>query len=131
MALSDEVVAEADKTRIDLAAMERNLQERIDEIDFDAFAESRDLTAAENEERQGLRASQAEVREAFQVLAYVTLRRLDDNAEVTQLHKRMAQIQNGLKDDLERLKSIQRHAETAAKVSASLVSIVGKVASII
>ena len=130
MATKDEIVAAAESSRNDLSTLERQLQERIDQIDFDAFAAGRELTEAEKTERQSLRASQAELREAFQVLAFVTLRRLDESDQVIQLHTRMSRINKGLKDDLERLKDVEDYARIAVKVADGLGKLLEKAAAI-
>lgn len=130
MATENEIVAVAESSRNDLSTLERRLQERIDNIDFDAFAAERELTEAEKTERQSLRASQAELREAFQVLAFVTLRRLDESDEVIQLHTRMSRINKGLKDDLDRLKDLEEYAEIAAKVADGIGKLIEKAAAI-
>ena len=82
-----EVVAEANAARAELAVLERDLQEEIDAIDLTAFKEGRERTAEELARRKERRASQAEVREGFKVLAFVTAQRLDDTAEVAQLSR--------------------------------------------
>lgn len=125
-----EVVAEANAARSELAALERELQDGIDEIDLTAFREDRGRTAAELARRKELRASQAEVREGFKVLAFVTAQRLDDTAEVEQLIRQMNDVNAGLHDDLERLKRVVKYAETAARVADALARAGEKLAKI-
>lgn len=125
-----EVVAEANAARAELAALERELQEEIDAIDLTAFRERRARTAEELARRKERRASQAEVREGFKVLAFVTAQRLDDTAEVAQLIRQMNDVNAGLQDDLERLKRVVTYAETAAKVAETLARVAEKLATV-
>ena len=125
-----QVVSSANTARQQLALLERELQEGIDAIDFKAFREKRAPTAAEIEKRKQLRVTQAEVREDFRVLAFVTAQRLDDTAEVEQLHRQMQMINAGLKDDLAKLKRIEKYAKTAAKVADALAKAAGKLADL-
>lgn len=125
----DKIIASAQEARKELADLEQQLQSRIDEIDFDAFREERNLTADNKTERKQLRASQTEVREAFVELAFVTLRRLDESEEVGRLNARLDQINRGLKDDLDDLKKIAAFAAKAAKVADSVAKVVEKVAA--
>lgn len=125
----DKIIASAQEARKELADLEQQLQSRIDEIDFDAFREERNLTADDKTERKQLRASQTEVREAFVELAFVTLRRLDESEEVGRLNARLDQINRGLKDDLDDLKKIAAFAAKAAKVADSVAKVVEKVAA--
>ncbi len=125
-----EVVAEANAARAELAALERELQEEIDAIDLTAFKERRPRTAEELARRKERRASQAEVREGFKVLAFVTAQRLDDTTEVEHLIRRMNDVNAGLQDDLERLKRVVTYAETAAKVTDTLARVAEKLAAV-
>jgi len=125
-----QVVASANAARQQLALLERELQEGIDAIDFKAFKEDRDLTAKEIEGRRELRATQAEVREDFKVLAFVTAERLDDTVEVEQLLRQIKVINAGLEDDLARLEKIERYAAISAKVADILAKTATRLASI-
>lgn len=125
-----QVVANANAARQQLALLERELQEDIDAIDFKAFKEKRDSTAAEIAQRKELRATQAEVREDFKVLAFVTAQRLDDTAEVAQLLRQMQVINAGLDDDLARLKKIEKYAKIAAKVADTTAKAAEKLAAL-
>lgn len=128
---ASDIISDAKEARQHLGDLEFQLQEEIDEIDFKVFQEDRELTDDERNERRELRASQVEVRDAFVVLTYVTARRLDQSEEVGRLHQKMKEINNGLKDDLERLRQIERYAETAAKVADGIAKITEKVAAVL
>lgn len=125
-----QVVAQANAAREELAKLDRDLQEGIDEIDFTAFRERRERTDAEMELRKSLRAAQAEARESFTVLAFVTAQRLDDTAEVEHLIHRMEDINAGLQDDLDGLKKLEKYAKIAAKVADALAKGAEKLAKI-
>ncbi len=125
-----EVIAEAKNARRRLADLELELQDGIDEIDAAVFRERREPTAAELAKRKELIATQAEVRTQFAKLAFVTSKRLDDTAEVKQMVRRMNTINAGLKDDLDRLKRIERYAATAAKVADATAKATEKLAAI-
>ena len=125
-----QVVAEANNARQQLATLEQQLQAGIDDIDFTAFQEGRQMTSAEIDKRKKLRATQAEVREQFKVLAFVTAQRLDSTDEVSSLLRQIQTINAGLKDDLGRLKKIERYAATAAKVADAIAKATEKLAAI-
>jgi hypothetical protein len=125
-----QVVAEANNARQQLATLEQQLQAGIDDIDFAAFREGRQMTSAEIDKRKRLRATQAEVREQFKVLAFVTAQRLDETEEVSALLRQIELINSGLKDDLARLKRIERYAATAAKVADAIAKATEKLAAI-
>jgi len=125
-----QVVAEANNARQQLATLEQQLQAGIDDIDFAAFQEGRQMTGAEIDKRKKLRATQAEVREQFKVLAFVTAQRLDSTEEVSSLLRQIQTINASLKDDLGRLKKIERYAATAAKVADAIAKATEKLAAI-
>ena len=125
-----QVIAESNNARQQLATLEQQLQAGIDDIDFVAFKEGRQMTAAEIDKRKALRATQAEVREQFKVLAFVTAQRLDQTEEVSSLLRQIQAINSGLKDDLGRLKKIERYAATAAKVADALAKATEKLTAI-
>jgi hypothetical protein len=125
-----QVIASANTARQSLSLTERQLQEDIDAIDFRAFKEKRPLTAAESDKRKELRASQAEVREAFRVLGFVTAQRLDNTVEVERIRQQMQIINDGLQDDLARLKRLERYSRIAAQVADALAKAVERLAAI-
>lgn len=126
---ADEIVADAAEAHNRLSALDVALQTRLDEIRFRAFQEDREFTPAEAAERKGLLASQGEVREAKVELSFVTLQRLDASEDVKRLKTQIARVNSGLKDDLDRLRRLERYAEIAAKVAETLVKVAGKLAA--
>ncbi|GAB4353944.1 MAG: hypothetical protein Kow00114_03450 [Kiloniellaceae bacterium] len=125
-----EVVADADAARDRLAALERALQDEIDDIDLGAFQAGRDMTPAEVARCKQLRATQAEVREDFKILAFVTAKRLDNSTEVGNLLRQLKLINAGLEDDLQQLRDLERYAAIAAKVTDTLAKAAEKLARI-
>jgi hypothetical protein len=124
----DEIIADARVARQALSDMEQQLQEEIDKIDFAAFREKRDLTAAEIDRRKELRATQGEVRDGFTVLVFMTAERLDNSDEVSQLLRRLQVINAGLEDDLEQLRKVVKFAKLAAQVASALEKAAGNLA---
>jgi len=125
----DDIVVAAAQARQGLATLEHQLQSDIDEIDLRAFREERPLTAEERARRRTMRAAQAETRDGFASLAYVTARRLDDSAETGRLLARVRDINAGLGDDLDDLKTIERYATIAAKVADGIAVVAAKLAA--
>src|SRR4030095_8203660 len=118
-----DIVKAAQTARRNLSDLEQKLQAEIDEIDFDAFREGRDLTPDEAARRGQARASQSEVREAFVEIAFVTVSRVDHSEEVAALSARMERINRGLAGDLDRLKKIASFASTVAKVADTVAKV--------
>lgn len=125
-----EIIASTDIARNQLAALERALQEDIDKIRFDAFRDNRRLIAEELQQLKELRAQKAEARQVFMDLVFFTLQRLNRSDEITRLQQKMNEINEGLRDDLEDLKRIERHAATAAKIADALAKATEKLASL-
>jgi hypothetical protein len=123
------IVADAAARRADLAELDHLLQNDIDEIVLAAALEGRPLSEAEKQRRRALRAEQSEVQDAFRALAFVTLARLDQSAELAALHAKMTGINAVLADDLDRLKDIARYATIAARVADGLAQLAAKVAA--
>lgn len=126
----EDIVNSARAARRSLSDLEQRLQDEIDSIDFAAFREDRGLTPAEAAKRTQMRASQAEVRDAFVQLAFVTVSRLDDSAEVAALSGRMERINRGLADDLERLNRVAKFAKTVAKVADGVARVAALLATL-
>ncbi len=127
---TQEIVDNAKAARRDLAEMEHLLQEELDKLDFAVFERGNGMTSEERDRRKEFRASQTEVREAYVALAYFTLRRLDESNEVGRLQQRMKEINQGLGDDLDRLKEIEGFAETAARIADAVAKATAKLAQV-
>jgi hypothetical protein len=127
----DAIVAEATATRSQLASLDHTLQGEIDKIILGAAKRNRALTDNEKNRRRLLRSQQADVREAFAELAFVTVARLDNSDDVKQLRESLKSINANLSDDLERLKKIATFAAIAAQVADGLAKLVGQVASVV
>jgi hypothetical protein len=125
------IVADAATSRANLAELDHMLQDEIDDVVLAAAREGRALSPADNERRRALRADQSEVQDAFKALAFVTLARLNQSAELVALEAKLTGINAVLADDLDRLRSIQRYAAIAAKVADGLAQLAAKVATAI
>jgi hypothetical protein len=123
------IMADVKTTRANLAELEHQLQEEIDEIVIAAALEARPLSEADKVRRRALRAEQSEVQDAFRALAFATLARLNQSAELAALEAKLTGINALLEDDLDRLKKIARYAGIAAKVADGLAELAAKVAA--
>jgi hypothetical protein len=126
----EDIIAAAVEARKGLVALDSFLQSEIDRIAFTAAKEDRELKQSELTTRTELRASQSEVREAVRELGFVTLERLDRAEEVKSLSHRMKMINEGLGDDLGRLKRIGEISDTVATVADTVAMVAAGVAAI-
>lgn len=122
------VVVAAETSRKSLFDLELGIEQQIDALRFRAFQERRALSPAERDRRTQLRAAQAELRDAHLELAHVTLLRLDDSVEVHRLNARIAEVNQGLADDLKALKDLEGLAEKVADVTDKLAQVARKIA---
>ncbi|QEX24807.1 hypothetical protein FRZ61_47490 [Hypericibacter adhaerens] len=122
------IVAEATKSRSRLADLDHALQSEIDEIVLGAARAGRPLSDDEKARRKSLRASQSDVGDAFTAVAFATLARLNQSADVEELKGKLDTINDNLTDDLNRLKNIARYAAIAAKVADGLTELAEQVA---
>lgn len=125
---AEAIVADAMQSRAHLLDLDHALQSEIDEIVLGAARAGRPLTNDEKARRKVLRASQADVGEAFRALAFATLARLDSSADVLELKGKLDEINDNLVDDLARLKNIARYAAIAAQVADGLAVLAEQVA---
>ncbi len=125
---AQDIVNEAMKTRSALTDLDHAIQEEIDEIVLTAARERRALSDDDKARRKALRADQVEIQDAFKVLAFVTLPRLDASADVAELKNKLDSVKDELDDDINRLKNIARYAKIAAKVADGLTQLAIKVA---
>lgn len=126
----DEIFEEAKVARRELADLEHELQEEIDEIRFRAFEEGRAMTEDEKKTRDLRRAEKAEARDAYVAMTFITLQRLNHAEELKHLIRRMEEINLNLKDDLDHLRNISRYAELAARVGDAVAGVAQSVAAI-
>ena len=131
MAPVDDIIAEAKTARRILGDLEQDLQEEIDEIRFLAFSEKRPLTDAEKATLNERRAEKSEARAAQAELIFVTLQRINQSDELQVLKRKMDEINKGLKDDLDHLKTIARYAKVAADVAESVEKVATQVAAVV
>lgn len=128
--LAQDILTTAKEARKNLAELKQDLQDEINEINFAAFRDNRVMNAEERKRRASRRSSHTEIREAYVVLAYVTLKHLDELDEVKELQAKMNAINDGLSDDLDRLKKIEKYAGTIARITDQFANIVEKAASL-
>ena len=120
------ILAESKRAHGALADLHSELEEQINVLDRLAFARGRKQKTppvyepGETAERKRLRELQSEVSDSIIVLAAVTATQLSDSEEVGRLRDRMQTVNAGLQDDLARLQRVEKFAETAAKVAASV-----------
>lgn len=99
-------------TRV-LFTLDQALAEERRFITLSALAESRELSAEEIARRREIGATRAELADGLEVLALDTLDRLENASDLDTLLLRIAAMNQGLKDDIELLKSVERHANLA------------------
>ena len=124
-----DIVNEAMQTRSALTDLDHAFQEEIDEIVLTAARERRPLSDDDESRQDALLADQVKVLDALKALAFVTLARLDESADVADLKNKLDSVKDELEDDLKRLKNIARYAAIAAKVADGLTKLAVKVAS--
>ena len=124
---AQDIVNAAMKTRSALTDLDHAIQGEIDEIVLTVARERRALSDDDKARRKALRADQVEIQDAFKVLAFVTLPRLDASADVAELKNKLDSVKDELDDDINRLKNIARYAKIAAKVADGLTQLAIKV----
>jgi hypothetical protein len=128
---AETIVAEAMKNRVRLLDLDHELQSEIDEIVLGAARAGRGLNNEEKARRKSRRASQADTGRALKALAFVTLARLDGSDEVIELKGKLDAVNDGLVDDLEQLKDIERYTAIAADLADGLAQLAEQVAGAI
>lgn len=108
----DEILASARHARLALLDLDHHIQSERDGIVRAAALEGRELTEPEKAKRKALRADQAEVRDAFTELAFVTMARLDSSSETAALNRRMEALDHHVQSELNDLRRFGELAET-------------------
>jgi len=126
---AEDIVKTAMQTRSDLLALDHQLQEEIDEIVLTAARAGNPLSDADKARRRELRARQLEVDDSFEELAFATLARLNNSADLVELKKKIDAISGNLEDDLTHLKNIAKYAAIEAKVADGLAQLALKAAA--
>lgn len=119
----NQIVADRDHARETLGMLASNLNDGIDAIEAKVFQEDRDFTPSERNRRDFLRASLDETNGAISELAFVTLDRLNQSAEVERMRADIDDVNRQIRDDLTRLKAIEDFAQQAAAALALLAQI--------
>jgi hypothetical protein len=122
-ASADEVFAAATAMKEQFENLKSAIDDQVEEIFRNATSARRDPTAAEKAQIESLRADQDKIDESLEALAFATLRKLDNSADIATLRAKLKEVSAGLKDDLKRLKNIARYAEIAGKVADALTKL--------
>lgn len=116
--------------RSEIDALDQELAAERRQIQNTAIDESRTMTTEEVARRKEIGATRQELAEAMEVIALATLDRLNRSEDVEHLNAELKRINTMLKDDLEHLQTLERHAENAAKVIAGIASVAGKLTKV-
>jgi len=117
--------------RDEVDALDQALAKERRAIQNAAIDEGRAMTDGDKKRRKEIGSTRQKLAEALEVIALVTLERLNNTNDIGQLTKAIERINKMLKDDLEALKKIENYAETTAKVVAGLAKAAGKVADLV
>ena len=113
---AEKIIAAARETRRKLSDFAMMLQDEIDEINFEASREGRELNGEEHERLMVLLDVQEGVDEASLALRYVTRPRLEEPRKVAALDRRVKGPKTWLRDRLEGLKRFDSYASLASKI---------------
>jgi hypothetical protein len=122
------IFAAATATKDNFDALIDGIDDEVDKIFDGAASAGREPTAAEKTRIESLRADQAKLRKSEDALAFATLRKLDNSADVVALQSQLQTVNAGLKDCLGRLRKIAAIAQIAAKVADGLTQLAEKAA---
>ncbi|HSF93502.1 MAG TPA: hypothetical protein VLA52_00630 [Thermohalobaculum sp.] len=128
---AQQIIAEATEAGDRLHDLDRALQQEMDEIFTNAVLADREMTEAEKARRKEIRAEQTEIADTMRVLKFVTLARLNNSSTVAGLKAQIDDVTTELADDLSRLRNVARYAELAAKITASIARLTGKIAGLV
>ena len=126
---ADDIFDAANTMKERFVALIKAIGDEIEEIFGNAAAAGHEPTAAEKATIESRRADQRRLRNSLNELAFATLEKLDNSAELETLRTRLTAVNAELKDDLQRLKSIARYAEIAAKAADGLTQLAIKAAA--
>jgi hypothetical protein len=124
------IVTEASANRSNLGALDQAIQAEIDEIVRTAARAGREMSEAEKARSRDLQDKQARVEDAFTELAFATLVRLNNSADIAAFKGKLDAINSGLGGDLKQLQTFARYAAIAAQVADGLAQLATKVASL-
>lgn len=130
MATIEEVRAEFEARRLDISALDQALAEERKEIRRAAFHAGRSLTPDEIVRRKEIAATRLELAELLQTLSFSTIDALENAEDLDDLLHEINSVNQQLDDDLNRLRSLVAHAETAARVADGIAQAVAKLAEL-
>lgn len=91
-----------------------------------AFVEGRKLTAEEVKRRKEIAATRGELAEAMEALALDTVDALESASDVDSLLANIGAVNQQLKDDLDRLKQLEKNVAKVEKVAKGMARVVEK-----
>lgn len=127
----DNILSDFRALRSNLRALDDELDQERREIRLQAFKEGRAETADEKARRKEIAATRLETADALQALSLETIQALDSAEELQSLIQSLNLINEGLKDDLARLRALERYAELAAKAADGLSKGLEKLAKVV
>lgn len=101
-----------------ITELDAALAKELKQLKVGAFRAGRKLTAAEVSRRKEIAVTRRDLGEALSDLGLDTLDALDNASDLDDLLDEIKAVNSQLEDDLERLKSIEHHAEIVANVAA-------------
>ncbi|HVO16132.1 MAG TPA: hypothetical protein VMV26_13010 [Alphaproteobacteria bacterium] len=125
---ADAIFAAATEMKDRFDALIDGIDDEVDKIFDAASSAGREPNAAEKARIDQLGADQAKLRKSQDALAFATLRKLDNSADVVALQSQLQTVNAGLKDCLGRLRKIAAIAQIAAKVADGLTQLAEKAA---
>jgi hypothetical protein len=131
MTAAADIKAQALKARQEILKLDNKIHEEIAALEFAAFKDDRQPTAAELKRQGELESAQKELVKQLKILGFVTASKLDNSDDVTRLLERMQTVNAGLEDDLARLKKIERFAKAAAQVADAVAKVAERLAKIV
>ena len=109
-----------------IAQLDQSLAAESKRIKGTAFDEGREMTNAEVRRRKSISATRMKLADALKDLALETVDAAENADDLGHLIKEIQAVNQQLKDDLDHLKIMVEHAQTAAKVADGLVKATAK-----
>lgn len=126
---ADAIFAAATETKDRFDALIDGIDDQIDEIFDAASSAGREPSAADQARIAQLRTDQDKLERSLDALAFATLRKLDNSADVAMLREKLKSVNAGLADNIARLKTIARIAKIAGQVADALTKLAEKAAA--
>lgn len=121
-----EIVEDAKALQHELLSAKHQLRDALDEMAVEVATKGVEFSQAQREQRAAWRAAMSEVNDAILDLNWVTLQRLNASEDVKMIRAKMMEINDELRDDIQRLKRLEHVAATAAQVVDTIAKVVEK-----